>query len=88
MKFVKDAAVHTMFVTRSSRNETYHLTCKLDLMIAIILIHRPQVASPFGHGRPTIENPPNRLLGSNFSGKNLLTGGEKQKPKDGGLLVH
>jgi len=44
-------------------------------MITIILIHRPQVASPFGHGRPTIENPPDRLLGRNFSGKNLLTGG-------------
>ena len=75
VKFVKAVAVHTMFVTRSSWNETYHLTCTLDLMITIILIHRPQVASPFGHGRPTIENPPDRLLGRNFSGKNLLTGG-------------
>jgi len=37
----KDAAVHTLFVTCSSRNETHHLTCTLDLMIAIILIHRP-----------------------------------------------
>jgi len=46
-------------------------------MIAIILIHRPLVASPFGHGRPSIENPPDRLLGRNFSGKNLLTGEKK-----------
>jgi len=63
-----------MFVTHSSRNETHHLTCKLNLLIAIILIHRPQVASPFGHGRPSIENTPDRLLGRNFSGKNLLAG--------------
>jgi hypothetical protein len=63
-----------MFVACSSRNETHHLTCTLDLTIAIILTHRPQVASPFGHGRPSIDNPPDRLLGRNFSGKNLLTG--------------
>lgn len=74
MEFVKDVAVHTMFVTCSSRNETHHLTCMLDLMIAVILIHRPQVTSPFGHDRPSIENPPDRLLGRDFSGKNLLTG--------------
>jgi len=75
VKFVKDAAVYTMFVTHSSRNETYHLTCILDLMITIILIHRPQVASPFGHGRPTIENPPNRLLGGTSVERIFLFGG-------------
>ena len=67
--FVKDAAVHTVFVTCSNRNETHHLTCTLDPTFAIILIHRPRVASPFGHGRSSIENPPDRLLGRNFSRK-------------------
>jgi hypothetical protein len=52
----------------------------LDLMITIILTHRPQVASPFGPGRQSIENPPDGLVGRKVSGKILLTGkkGETQ----------
>jgi hypothetical protein len=40
-----------------------NLTYRLDLVKALILTHRPQIPSPAGPGRPSVNPPPGRLIG-------------------------
>jgi capsular polysaccharide biosynthesis protein len=65
VKFLKrllNVAVHNAFVVYSSLNKPHHLTYILDL-IKVVLTHKPQVTSPAGPGRPSINYPPERLWG-------------------------
>jgi hypothetical protein len=73
-------AVHKAFVVYNSRNKTHHLTYRLDLIQALLLTHKPQVASPAGPGRPPINPPSERIFGRHFI-EMIPATGKKAKPQ-------
>jgi hypothetical protein len=47
---------------------------------AVILTHRPRIPSHAGHGQPSINPPPGRLIGKHFIDK-IPSTGKKAKPQ-------
>lgn len=83
VKFFKrlvNVAVNNAFVVYNSKNKTHLLTFHLDPIKALILTHKPQARSPAGPGRPSINPPPERLLGRNFI-ENAPATGNKANPQ-------
>ena len=85
VKFFKrlvNVAVHNAVMVYNSRNKTHYLTYCLDLIKALILTHRPQVARPAAHGRLSVNPQSERLFGRHFIEKIPATG-KKTKSQRG-----
>jgi hypothetical protein len=84
VKFFKrlvNVAVHNAVMVYNSRNKTHHLTYCLDLIKALILTHRPQVARPAAHGRLSVNPQSERLLGGTSLKRFLLQEKKNKIPK-------
>jgi hypothetical protein len=82
VKFFKrlvNVAVRNVFVVCNSRNKTHHLTYRLELIKALIFTYKPQVASPAGPVRLSVNHPPERLFVRHFIEKIPATEGRGEK---------
>ena len=77
---IMNVAVHNAFVLYNTKQTVMNLDFRLDLVKALILTYRPQIPSSARPGRPSINQPPARLIERHFIEKIPPTG-SKYRPQ-------